>query len=180
MSMLGGIGGGWQGGAVQGYAEGGPVAPLLGGLMGMQDAQAGAGLAPALGALASAAVQPTLDGEGPLSNVGKALAGDTGLANQFNDKPSGPPAGMPSQYDSGVGIGKFPSDLAKTIGKSFGASKGGKIPGKAPVKGNSPNNDTVPAMLSPGEIVVPRSHSSDPEKAAAFARAVAMRHGRRK
>lgn len=54
-------------------------------------------------------------------------------------------------------------------------SKGGHIPGKAQVKGDSYSNDTVPAMLSPGEIVVPRSKAKDPEKAAAFAKAIAMR-----
>ncbi len=36
-------------------------------------------------------------------------------------------------------------------------AKGGIVDGKARVKGDSPLNDTVPAMLSPGEIVVPRS-----------------------
>lgn len=54
--------------------------------------------------------------------------------------------------------------------------KGGHVAGKAKVSGDSPKNDTVPAMLSPGEIVVPRSHASDPKKAAAFAAAVAMKH----
>lgn len=51
-----------------------------------------------------------------------------------------------------------------------------KVPGKASVKGDSKKNDTVPAMLSPGEIVVPRSHSNDPEKAAAFVKAVILRN----
>ena len=34
---------------------------------------------------------------------------------------------------------------------------GGQVPGQAKVPGDSPQNDTVPAMLSPGEYVVPRS-----------------------
>lgn len=33
---------------------------------------------------------------------------------------------------------------------------GGDVPGHAQVKGNSPKNDTVPAMLSPGEVVIDR------------------------
>lgn len=37
------------------------------------------------------------------------------------------------------------------------ASGGGKVEGKAEVMGDSPRNDKVPAMLSPGEIVVPRT-----------------------
>lgn len=52
---------------------------------------------------------------------------------------------------------------------------GKRVPGKARVRGDSPKNDTVPALLSPGEIVVPRSKAKDPKKAAAFAAAVARR-----
>lgn len=52
-----------------------------------------------------------------------------------------------------------------------GYSDGGKVPGKAEVFGDSQKNDTVPANLSPGEIVIPRSilQGSDPiQGAAAF------------
>lgn len=45
---------------------------------------------------------------------------------------------------------------------------GGKVPGEAIVPGNSPINDTVPAKLSPGEVVVPRSAMSDDEEFNAF------------
>lgn len=43
---------------------------------------------------------------------------------------------------------------------------GGVVPGEAKVPGDHPANDTVPTMLSPGEIVIPRSvaqkdHNSD-------------------
>lgn len=47
-------------------------------------------------------------------------------------------------------------------------SFGGKISGQSKVKGDSPSNDTVPAMLSPGEVVIPRTHVKDPKKVAAF------------
>lgn len=57
---------------------------------------------------------------------------------------------------------------------------GGHVPGKAKVDGDSYDNDTVPALLSPGEIVVPRSAARDPEKAAAFAKSVSMRGKRKK
>jgi hypothetical protein len=40
---------------------------------------------------------------------------------------------------------------------------GGLVPGKAKVEGDSLKNDTVPAMLSPGEIVVPRTAANDEE-----------------
>lgn len=49
-----------------------------------------------------------------------------------------------------------------------GHSEGGKIQGKPEVTGDSQRNDTVPAMLSPGEIVVPRTAAKDPEKAKDF------------
>jgi hypothetical protein len=49
------------------------------------------------------------------------------------------------------------------------------VPGIPLKKGDHEDNDVVPALLSPGEIVIPRSHAADPKKAAAFARAVAAR-----
>lgn len=59
-------------------------------------------------------------------------------------------------------------------------SAGGPVPGKARVFGDDSANDTVPAMLSPGEIVLPRSvtNSENPEAAAAaFVQAVKEHHG---
>ena len=50
---------------------------------------------------------------------------------------------------------------------------GGKVPGTAMVEGNSLMNDTVPAMVSPGEIVLPRTVTkaeNAPDKAAEFVR----------
>lgn len=58
-------------------------------------------------------------------------------------------------------------------------AEGGEIPGKAPVKGDSYSNDLVPAMLSAGEIVLPRSVTQDgdaPEKAKAFVEAIRRQH----
>ena len=57
---------------------------------------------------------------------------------------------------------------------------GGQVAGKATVQGDSPSNDTVPAVLSPGEIVIPRSiaQSKDaPKKAAAFVAALMAKKG---
>jgi hypothetical protein len=51
-----------------------------------------------------------------------------------------------------------------------GYSQGGKVPGTPEVDGDSPKNDKVPAMLSPGEIVVPRSAAQDEEDFAKFMR----------
>ncbi len=54
-------------------------------------------------------------------------------------------------------------------------SDGGEVPGKANVFGDDERNDTVRAKLSPGEIVIPRSHASSPEDAASFVRALQRR-----
>ena len=53
---------------------------------------------------------------------------------------------------------------------SGGAKKafGGEVEGEAQVDGDSLENDTKPHLLSPGEIVIPRSASKDRESAIAF------------
>ena len=52
--------------------------------------------------------------------------------------------------------------------KAVGMSEGGVVPGKAQVPGDSPANDTVPAMVSPGEIVIPRTSAISPDRAKQF------------
>lgn len=64
--------------------------------------------------------------------------------------------------DFGVGSAAGMGELAAL------ASQGGKIGGRAPVQGDSEQNDKVPALLSPGEIVIPRSATSDPDEAHQF------------
>jgi hypothetical protein len=50
------------------------------------------------------------------------------------------------------------------------ASSGGKVPGQPKVAGDSSKNDTVPAMLSPGELVIPRTVvAKGPEAVKSFA-----------
>ena len=63
-----------------------------------------------------------------------------------------------------------PSGCKSMVGQHFhNMMSGGPVPGQASVAGDSYSNDTVPAMLSPGEIVIPRSvvNSPNPKKAAA-------------
>jgi len=60
---------------------------------------------------------------------------------------------------------------------------GGSVPGQASVKGNSYDNDTVPAILSPGEVVIPRDvmQSKDPaQEAAKFVAAILAKKGKPK
>lgn len=53
-------------------------------------------------------------------------------------------------------------------GAAAGKAQGGVIGGEANVPGDSPANDTVKTMLSPGEIVIPRTKAKDPDKAKEF------------
>lgn len=52
---------------------------------------------------------------------------------------------------------------------------GGQVPGVPKVPGNSLKNDIVPAKLSPGEIVVPRTSATSPIKAANFVKSTLSR-----
>ena len=63
-------------------------------------------------------------------------------------------------------IGNVGKDLGKNVSsgikKIFGFYEGGIVPGRSSVSGNSPLNDSILAMLSPGEAVIPRDRMSDP------------------
>jgi hypothetical protein len=61
--------------------------------------------------------------------------------------------------------------LKMALGGSVPMRGGGQIPGQALKEGDSPHNDFVPIMASPGEVMLPRSvtQSGDPgAKAKAF------------
>ena len=68
----------------------------------------------------------------------------------------------------------FAGGVLEVGGKIAGLpmSRGGKVPGIPMVRGNSPVNDTVPARLSPGEIVVPRTSAHNPKMAMDFVKSV--------
>lgn len=55
-------------------------------------------------------------------------------------------------------------DPSKLASLAMFLGDGGKVPGKSEVKGDSKKNDTVPALLSPGEFVIKKSimESEDP------------------
>jgi len=73
---------------------------------------------------------------------------------------------MPQAKAKGGMIDGPSSSIAQRI---CGMKEGGSVPGKAKVHGDSYSNDTVPAMLSPGEVVIPRHvmQGDDPVKGAA-------------
>lgn len=123
-------------------------------------------------------------------------AAGQGLATAFGSSGGAQPAPVaPAPTTSGIGTstGSMPSQFAqggevKGPRSGFGQhlhgvtmKAGGYVPGKAAVAGDSKQNDTVPAMLSPGEVVIPRSvmQSQDPAKgAAAFVAAVLAKNGK--
>lgn len=77
----------------------------------------------------------------------------------------------PAQISSNIWAGGSPS-----ASRLYGA-EGGIVPGKAETKGDSPKNDKVPAMLSPGEIVIPRSAAKSADTAKAFIDALKESNG---
>lgn len=119
------------------------------------------------------------------SNINNANAGIAGINAQGQQKLMGgilgglggatglfAHGGMVSGYAQGGMAGP-----QSTVGRFFAAAPmnmmgGGPIPGQAKTDGDSQKNDTVPAMLSPGEIVVPRTAAKSPDKAKAFVSAV--------
>jgi len=67
---------------------------------------------------------------------------------------------------AGAGVGGGESwaggDMSGAVGGIL-AAQGGEVPGKAPKEGDHPENDIIPAKLSPGEFVIPRSLTQDKE-----------------
>lgn len=89
------------------------------------------------------------------------------------------------KWDGGVIEAEGPSsDLGRALmgmaggGPVFAAD--GMVPGVPVVQGDSPANDTVPAALSPGEVVLPRTVAQAPDAptaAASFVEALQRRQG---
>lgn len=127
-------------------------------------------------AAAKLQAQQNLLGAG--GNLNNALLGNQSNINNVNQQ-----WGSGVQQQQGQAIGgafKGASGAAamadggmvgptSSFGKHMAMRGGGYVPGKAAVGGDSSKNDTVPALLSPGEIVLPRSvvNSKKPEDAAA-------------
>ena len=67
---------------------------------------------------------------------------------------------------TGGAVGKYDGGMVSIADALM--QRGGMVPGMPMVQGDSPKNDTVHAILSPGEIVIPRSLAEDPERAKRF------------
>lgn len=79
--------------------------------------------------------------------------------DQMNPNTTTPPAIAPVNVNS---YGMY------AHGGPVNFTDGGHVPGTPKYPGNNYANDVVPAMVSPGEIVIPNTHSHDPEKAKQF------------
>lgn len=82
-------------------------------------------------------------------------------------------------------IGKVGSHAVPAPKSNVGNAlkNGGAVPGQAAVKGDSYNNDTVQARLSPGEVVIPKhimEGKSAGDKAKKFVEAIMAKKGLRK
>ena len=159
--LMGGIGSGFglfkhDGGYVgKGYADGGNVMPdqsqpsSFAGrfLKGYQQSTAPAAGSP---------VNPMQSGMSTMSTgLGSAIGKGLGVLAGGIDKALVP------LFTPAAGT----SDLVSPVqAPEMMASSGGGVPGQAKVKGDSQKNDVVPAMLSPGEFVIPRHimNSEDP------------------
>lgn len=121
-------------------------------------------------------------GNVPDLNNSVAVAASYGGKEKAQDDTGGttPPVASPASMGGGpslgastdLGPGLAPSSLSFMQGAAA-LKSGGQVGGKASVKGNSYKNDNVPALLSPGEVVLPRSVTQSdnaPDKAAEFVR----------
>lgn len=105
--------------------------------------------------------------------VGSILGGFGSAAGAFGG--GGAVSGGPSYGLSEPGYTSSP------LGGADYFKRGGPVPGEAKVDGDSYSNDTVHALLSPGEVVLPRhvtQSENAPEKAAEFMKALLAKKNR--
>lgn len=153
-------------GVASGFSEGGQVPSYqLGGAVMPQQLQAAdqaflSGFANQLGQMAAyqMPVQKQKKEQDP--------AGGSDLAKQLVEKFMGAGSGTPMTAGEVGASSPMPGTMV--------VNKGAKVVlGTAVKPGDHPANDTVPAMLSPGEIVVPRTVAKmSPQKIAEFVKAI--------
>ena len=125
------------------------------------------------------------------ANLGNQAAFTGGVLNAAGAAAGGGKAhgGMIEQMAHGGMTGKLLPDHLRMAHDIYHSSamnmkSGGPVPGHEVVKGDSTKNDNVPAMLSAGEIVIPKSiveSENAEEKAAEFVRnELAKKIGKRK
>lgn len=186
---------GQQGGAIQQNAVGQGAAlqaqqqlgalNQLGGIAGQQVSQQASGLQ-GYNQAAQQEQQNLLNSIAQQNTSNVAMQSNQNNANaQIANTNASNQAGLLGGVVGGVGSALSSAGLG-SAGKALGAvagglSQGGSVPGQPKVMGDNEKNDTVPAMLSPGEIVIPRSimESEDPISGAAdFVRQELAKHNK--
>lgn len=198
----------YRGGMIQNFDQGGMSMPQMGSQFGPQATQApqlmqqpntggSAGLTqPALGSSFTGQTSaPTLwDTPQPSSGSNKAASAAAffgGVGDSMNQGNSGfgiPQVGSATKSNSNSGAsmvsnGKALASMMAYRGGQMSMKSGGKVPGQPITPGNNPKNDTVPAMLSPKEIVIPNSITQGkdaPEAAKRFVAAILAKQGMKK
>lgn len=103
------------------------------------------------------------------AGAGQAMIGAGTMYGKYNAAKPPADTGASSTYipyvEPGTGSGPVAGKDASYV-QEF--SKGGVVAGEAPMPGDNQMNDTVHAKLSPGEIVIPRSHAISPDLAKAY------------
>lgn len=151
--------------AAQNAAQMGQQAAGQGALMGAQQQLGAEGqLGSTFNSMGSQSLGMNQNLQNAQAQQNNAEVGSTSNMNTTNAAAAGANAQEQGAVIGGLLGGAGAMGAAK-IGQD---AHGGIIKGKAQVSGDSPKNDTVPTMLSPGEIVIPRSVANDPEKAKEF------------
>lgn len=196
-----------QGAALQAQQQLGAQQALMGQQNSIANQQAGVqgqqqAALNAYSTVANAAQQNTLNS---INGQNSANVGSTASFNQANTGAGGQQAGLLGNGFAGNAIGGATSAIGGLFaggGKAHGGmiegkyahggevgprshmgrvmKDGGQVAGKAKVKGDNTKNDTVQTMLSPGEIVIPRSivqGKNAPDNASDFVRQVLAKKG---
>lgn len=92
------------------------------------------------------------------SSIGNSIGGGQAVSSGAGSTPSGVNAN-PKTYGVNMAKGGYTcyADGGVAHDHAICMKLGGHVGGKAKIDGDSEENDTVPAMLSPGELVIPRS-----------------------
>lgn len=107
---------------------------------------------------------------------GKGGKGGGGMGGMMGGGEGGSAAGA----GEGAGAAALAGGMAQGGQVQEKLKKGGKVPGKPKVNHNDYDNDTVPALLSPGEVVIDLNTLHDKGKLGQMARFVAANIERKK
>ena len=101
------------------------------------------------------------------SNIGQGLGqGIAGIGQAQNNQAF--QNKLLSKLGGSSGAAGFDFNPVQADNIQYYAAHGGRIEGPEVVEGDHEANDIIPAMLSAGEVVVPKSKAKDPEKAKEF------------